>query len=98
MPIKRKIPKKTVDRTDWARIDALTDAEIEQMAANDKDNPATDEHDWANAKIGLPTLKMPVNARFDVDVVQWFKGQGRGYQGRMNAVLRRYMKAQRAKN
>jgi BrnA antitoxin of type II toxin-antitoxin system len=46
-----------------------------------------------NATIGLPVLKTAVNAKFDVDVVNWFKGQGRGYQTRMNAVLRHYMKA-----
>jgi uncharacterized protein (DUF4415 family) len=30
-------------------------------------------------------------------VVAWFKAQGPGYQTRMNAVLRRYMQAQKAK-
>jgi uncharacterized protein (DUF4415 family) len=32
---------------------------------------------------------------FDADVVAWFKAGGRGYQTRMNAVLRRFMEAQR---
>ena len=40
-------------------------------------------------------LKTPVNAKFDVDAADWFKAQGRGYQTRMNAVLRRYMDAHR---
>lgn len=84
-------------RTDWARIKDLSDAEIEQMARADRDNPATTEDEWANAFIGLPPLKTPVNAKFDVDVVAWFKSQGRGYQTRMNAVLRRYMEAHRKK-
>lgn len=35
----------------------------------------------------------PVNAKFDVDVVEWFRSQGRGYQARMDAVLRRSMEA-----
>ena len=81
--------------TDWARIDALTDADIERMAAADPDNPATTAADWAAATVGFPTPKTPVNAKFDVDVVAWFKSQGRGYQTRMNAVLRRYMEAHR---
>jgi uncharacterized protein (DUF4415 family) len=81
--------------SDWKRIHALTDAEIERMAAADADNPASSTSDWAEAMIGLPPLKTPVNAKFDVDVVDWFKSQGRGYQTRMNAVLRRYMEAQR---
>jgi uncharacterized DUF497 family protein len=32
----------------------------------DRDNPATDAEDWANAFVGLPPLKTPVNAKFDV--------------------------------
>jgi uncharacterized protein (DUF4415 family) len=78
-------------RTDWKRIARLTDAQIERMAARDTDNPATKKQDWAKSFIGAPPLKTPVNAKFDVDVVKWFKAQGRGYQSRMNAVLRRYM-------
>ena len=90
------MPKRNLVRTqakgsDWRRIDALTDAEIERMAKADRDNPATTSADWAEAVVGLPPLKTPVNAKFDVDVVDWFKSQGRGYQTRMNAVLRHYM-------
>jgi uncharacterized protein (DUF4415 family) len=81
--------------TDWARIDGFSPADIERMALADADNPATAAADWADAAIGLPPLKAPVHAKFDVDVVDWFKAQGRGYQARMNAVLRRYMEAQR---
>jgi len=32
--------------------------------------------------------------RIDPDVLGWFKAQGKGYQTRMNAVLRAYVKAQ----
>lgn len=82
-------------RTDWARIGALSDEDIERMAEADKDNPATSRAYWADAKIGLQPLKTPVNAKFDADIVAWFKSQGRGYQTRMNAVLRLYMDAQK---
>lgn len=96
------MPKKTTakappGRTDWKRVNAFTNPEIERMAAADKDNPATRADDWADAVVGLPPLKTPVNAKFDLDVVNWFKAQGRGYQTRMNAVLRRYMETQRRK-
>ena len=63
------------------------------MARRDKDNPATSAADWAEAAVGMPPLKTPVNARFDVDVAHWFKARGRGYQTRMNAVLRRDVEA-----
>ena len=82
-------------RTGWKRIARLSDAGIERMAARDADNPATKKSDWAKSFIGAPPLKTPVNAKFDVDVVDWFKAQGRGYQSRMNAVLRRYMEVHR---
>ena len=82
-------------RTDWKRIARFTDAQIERMAARDKDNPITTVDDWAKGFVGLPPLKTPVNAKFDSDVVSWFKAQGRGYQARMNAVLRRYMEVHR---
>ncbi len=29
--------------------------------------------------------------RVDQDVLEWFRAEGRGYQTRMNAVLRAYM-------
>lgn len=81
--------------SDWTLIDRLADDEIEAMALGDCDNPATTTDDWADAFIGLPPQKTPVNAKFDEDIVAWFKSQGRGYQARMNAVLRRYMDAHR---
>jgi uncharacterized protein (DUF4415 family) len=96
MPKKTTV-KATPGRTDWKRVNAFTTAEIERMAAADKDNPATRAEDWADAVVGLPPPKTPVNAKFDLDVVNWFKAQGRGYQTRMNAVLRRYMETQRRK-
>jgi uncharacterized protein (DUF4415 family) len=80
-------------RTDWKRVDAFTDAEIEAMAAVDDENPASGAEHWAAARVGLPPRKTRIHASLDADVVHWFKQQGRGYQTRMNSVLRRYMDA-----
>jgi uncharacterized protein (DUF4415 family) len=88
MPKSRNRDRSVAGRTEWARVDAFTDAEIERIAANDRDNPATTAEDWMDAVVGAPPIKTPVNAKFDSDVVDWFKSQGRGYQTRMNAVLR----------
>jgi uncharacterized protein (DUF4415 family) len=41
----------------------------------------------------MPHTKKAVSIRLDEDVLTWFKSQGRGYQTRMNAVLRMYMRA-----
>ena len=92
MPKSRNPENRVAGRTDWARVNAFTDDDIERMAADDADNPATTAKDWIGAVASLPD-KTPVNAKFDRDVVDWFKSQGRGYQARMNAVLRSYMQA-----
>ena len=91
---RKKTQTPSAGKSDWMRINALSDDDIEIMAAQDQDNPATEMDDWANAQAVLPPRKTVINARFDTDVVAWFKSLGPGYQPRMNAVLRRYMDAQ----
>lgn len=41
-------------------------------------------------------LKQIVTIRLDVDMLNWFKSAGPGYQTRMNQILRDHMDAQRA--
>jgi uncharacterized protein (DUF4415 family) len=91
----KKPSKPSIDRTDWARLRQFSDDEIERMALADEDNPATSQADWADAVVTAPPRKTRIHASLDQDVVDWFRGQGRGYQTRMNAVLRRYMDAHR---
>ena len=44
------------------------------------------------AEVWMPPEKpkAQLTVRFDADIVDWFRKQGRGYQTRMNAVLRAY--------
>lgn len=58
------------------------------------DIPELDEDFFRNAVIVMPTKKKAISLRVDEDVLEWFKKQGKGYQTRMNAVLRHYMDAQ----
>ena len=87
------------DRTDWARIDALTDDEIEQAARSDPDWDGLLDIDWSQVELTRPARKQPISIRLDEDVLDFFKRGGTGYQKRINAVLRSYMSAskQRAK-
>ena len=83
-----------VGQTDFQRLDAMTDAEIEANALSDPDAlPMTDE-EWAQGAIDS-SVKVPVGLRLDSDVLAWFKSNGKGYQSRINAVLRKYMEAHR---
>ena len=84
-------------RTDWARVDTTTDAEIgEQIRRNPDDVEFTDEM-VAAARWVMPEKKVPISFRVDPDVLEFFKSDGDGYQSRMNAVLRGYMRGHRGK-
>jgi len=83
-------------KTDWARVDALTDEEIDAAIAADPDAaPSLDAEWFKKARIVLPEPKVAVSIRLDREVLDWFKRQGPRYQTRMNAVLRAYVNAQR---
>lgn len=84
----------TRGETDWKRVDALTDDEVERAAAEDPDAPMLSPEDWANARVVWPQGKEPVTLRLDKDILAWFRQQGRGYQTRINAVLRAFVDAQ----
>jgi uncharacterized protein (DUF4415 family) len=82
-------------KTDWARVDALTDEDIAKAVANDPDAVPIDI-DWSDAVLVIPARKKAISIRVDEDVLDFFKKQGDGYQRRINAVLRSYMQ-QKAK-
>lgn len=72
----------------------MTDAEAEANARSDPDAQPTTAAFWKGAKVVWPETKQLTSLRIDPDVLAWFKAQGKGYQTRMNAVLRAYVKAQ----
>ena len=87
-------------QTDWAKVDAMTEEELEASIAADPDDVSDDEA-LARAFKGLPPgvwitpRKQDVHIRLDADILTWFKGQGRGYQTRINAVLRAFVEHQK---
>ena len=83
--------------TDWARLDALTDEEIEASIANDPDWQEFKDLDWSEAVLVIPPKKRAISIRLDEDVLDYFKKDGAGYQRRMNAVLRSFMQQKRKK-
>jgi uncharacterized protein (DUF4415 family) len=78
-------------KTDWARVDAMTDEEVEASIANDPDWAEFKDIDWSDAVLVIPARKKAISIRVDEDVLDYFKSQGEGYQRRINAVLRSYM-------
>jgi uncharacterized protein (DUF4415 family) len=82
--------------TDCARIDAMTDDEIDAAIKNDPDSDPAN-FDWSNAVLVMPRRKEAISIRLDEDVLAYFKALGAGYQTRINAVLRHFVEQARAK-
>ncbi len=85
------------DLTDWPKVDSTTQEELERQIAEDPDEAGI-EWDWDNAQVVMPEPKEHINLRVDADVLRFFKNQGKGYQTRINAVLRSYMVAHQEKD
>lgn len=51
---------------------------------------AMEEIDWLTTELPQPRRKAHTTLRLDADMLDWFRAQGRGYQTRINAILRRY--------
>lgn len=50
--------------------------------------PVADEEFWRRTEAYMPKTKQGVFVRLDADVIAWLKAKGKGYQTRMNAMLR----------
>ncbi len=70
---------------------------IPDDAIDTSDIPELDDRFWENAKMVIPIAKKAVSIRLDSDVLDWFKGQGKGYQSIINNVLRTYVSHQQNK-
>ncbi len=81
-------------RSDWSRAAAMTSDAIEASVASDPDEAGM-VMDWDNATIEMPQPKAVLNMRVDQEVLDYFRKTGRGYQTRINAVLKSYVSQKR---
>lgn len=84
-------PLTEAQRAELERLAALPDEAIDTS-----DIPPLNEAFWVNAtRFGDQALYRPVKqsttVRLDADVLQWLKAKGKGYQTRLNAILREAM-------
>ena len=87
----RKMVAAGEGRTNLDRLETITDAEIEAEMRGDPDWEEFRDIDWSNAVAVYPQPKQALSIRVDQDVLDFFKASGKGYQTRINAVLRHYM-------
>jgi uncharacterized protein (DUF4415 family) len=94
-----KIVRHSVDLDNLPPLTEVQIDEIKKLAAmpdseiDTSDIPELTEEQWKNAVRGrfYRPVKQQITARLDSDVLQWLKSQGKGYQSRMNDILRREM-------
>ncbi|MFN3583949.1 BrnA antitoxin family protein [Phenylobacterium sp.] len=93
--IRRSADQLRLGTSDWRRVDQQSDEDIARAISADADAAPVLDEDWfRSAELALPSPKIATSIRVDSDVMNWFRSQGRGWQTRMNAVLRAYAKAQ----
>ena len=80
-------------KTDWDRVAKLKDAEIDQAMRADDEWRDLADIDWSKADVVEPVRKRAISIRLDEDLIEYFKAMGPGYQSRMNAVLRSFVRA-----
>jgi len=94
--------KKIVKHVDLSNLPPLTAKQKAQLAAlaaqpdstiDYSDIPPLTEEFWKNAVRGrfYKPVKTSTTLRIDADVLAWLRAQGKGYQSRINAILRRAM-------
>jgi len=76
-------------KSDLERIDRMQDADIDYS-----DIPPLDKSFLKRATAPWPPVKKQLTIRIDADVVEWLKSDGRGYQTRINRILRVVMESQ----
>jgi uncharacterized protein (DUF4415 family) len=79
-------------RTDWKRVDALRDKDIDYS-----DIPKQGPDFFAKA-ILWPGPKKQITLRIDPDVLAFFRKAGKGYQTSINAVLRKYVEVVKSRH
>jgi uncharacterized protein (DUF4415 family) len=82
------VNKKSI-KSDLARIDRMKDADIDYS-----DIPRLDKSFLKKATMPWPPEKKQLTIRLDADVLDWLKRHGKGYQTRINRILRVVMESQ----
>jgi uncharacterized protein (DUF4415 family) len=80
----RAMQKRGEIKSDWKAA-----AKKALPSGHDPDD-AMEEINWLTTKLPKPQRKGHMTLRIDSDVLAWFRAQGKGYQSRINAILRKY--------
>ena len=88
----------TTDKTDWEKVDAITDEALNETVKNDPDDVYLTDEDFANGgwvkrDYSEPKNRAQITIRLDEDILSFFRQKGKGYQRQINNALRAFMTA-----
>src|SRR6266851_6644438 len=92
-----RMTKRGETRSNWKKAAAMSDEQLEASIAADPDEAGM-VMDWDSVTVELPKSKADLHMRVDRDVLDFFRKTGKGYQTRINAVLRSYVSRMRRTN
>jgi uncharacterized protein (DUF4415 family) len=92
----KKAVEHVVDLDNLKALSAAQRAELKALSAMPDDQidlsdiPALTDEFWRNAVRNpyYKPIKQATTVRVDADVLLWLKGQGKGYQTKINTILR----------
>ena len=94
---KERIVRYTADELRSLRARGVVGSDLSRAAqtpvpegSNPDDAIEPLDMDWVTTEIPMPRRKEHTTLRMDADTMDWFRAQGRGYQSKINAVLRSY--------
>lgn len=82
----KSIRKSSRSRTDMSKL-----RRKDEKSINYEDSPATTKAFWKDAEVFMPQHKIPISLRLDEDIISYFKEEGKGYQSKINAILKAYI-------
>ncbi len=80
----RAMRKRGETQSDWKG------AAKQPLPSRRNPDDAMEEIDWLTTELPTSQRKAPLTLRVDADMLGWFRAQGKGYQTKINAILRRY--------
>jgi len=85
------------DKTNWSAFDKLSDGDIKKAVDNDQDAAPLNAFGLKpiNSK-AKRAAKVSTTIRLPVDVLEYFKAEGNGWQTRISNTLAEYVKGQRS--
>jgi len=78
------VSKKELERVDAIKDEDIDCSDIPEMTDSSNFRP------WEHRQMFKP-VKVSVTCKLDADIVAWLKQDGKGYQTRLNSILRQVM-------